>query len=108
MIDNGYKEEGRTMHRFWLKRIKDETGVSRTGRVLEGVLTQAGKVLVEWRPPHSTMGIYNDFGEFMLIHVDSHPSCNEVVWIDHPYLCPYIKDAEGKCNCTDRLIGNDD
>jgi hypothetical protein len=73
--------------------LKDKTGVSRTGRVLEGVLMQSGKVFVEWRPPHSTMGIYNSFEEFKIIHVDCHPSCNEVVWLDdiichHPWQDP--------------------
>lgn len=81
-IDNGFKAEGKALRRFYLNRIKDETGVSRTGRVLEGVLTQSGKVFVEWRPPHSTMGIYNSMQEFLVIHVDCHPSCNEVVWLD--------------------------
>ena len=81
-IDNGFREDGKPMRRFFLRRIKDETGVSRTGRVLEGVVTQAGKVLTEWRPPHSTIGVYNSMAEFLLIHVDCHPSCNEVVWLD--------------------------
>lgn len=81
-IDNTFRDEGKPFRRFFLRRLKDETGVSRTGRVLEGVLTQAGKVFVEWRPPHSTMGIYSSFEEFKTIHVDCHPSCNEVVWID--------------------------
>lgn len=82
VIDNSFKEVGQSMRRFYLNRMEDQTGVSRTGRVLEGVLTQSGKVFVEWRPPHSTMGIYNSFEEFKIIHVDCHPSCNEVVWID--------------------------
>ena len=81
-IDNGYQEEGTSMRRFYLNRIKDETGISRTGRVLEAVLCQDGTVLTQWRPPHSTLGVYKDMATFMLIHVDCHPSCNEVVWID--------------------------
>lgn len=87
-IDNTYKSEGEPMRRFYLNRLKDETGVSRTGRVLEGCVTQSGKVFVEWRPPHSTIGIYNSFEEFKTIHVDCHPSCNQVVFIDcyHPPL----------------------
>lgn len=68
--------------RFYVNRIKDETGISRTGRILEGVLTQSGKVIVEWRPPMSTIGVYNTLEEFMTIHIDCHPSCSEVVWID--------------------------
>lgn len=81
-IDNGFKEDGVPFRRFYLNRIKDETGISRTGRVLEGALCPDGKVVTQWRPPHSTMGIYNSMKEFRIIHVDCHPSCNEVVWID--------------------------
>lgn len=81
-IDNGFREDSRPARRFFLRRIKDETGISRTGRVLEGVLMQSGRVFVEWRPPHSAMVIYNSLGEFRTIHVDCHPSCNEIVWLD--------------------------
>lgn len=68
--------------RFYLNRTNDETGISRTGRVLEGCLLQSGKVVTEWRPPMSTIGIYNSFDEFLKIHVLCHPSCSEVVWLD--------------------------
>lgn len=81
-IDNGFSERSRPPRRFFLRRLKDETGISRTGRVLEGVLLQSGKVVVEWRPPHSTLGVYNSLDEFKTIHVDCHPSCNEIVWLD--------------------------
>lgn len=81
-IDNSFKSEGVAMRRFYLNRIKDETGVSRTGRVLEGVLTQSGHIIVQWRPPHTSIGIYGSLAEFNTIHVDCHPSCSEIVWID--------------------------
>lgn len=81
-IDNTYSENSNPPRRFYLERIKDETGVSRTGRVLEGVVWQNGEVTVQWRPPHSTMGFYHSMQEFLTIHVDCHPSCNVVRWID--------------------------
>lgn len=65
MIDNGLKEDGVPPRRFWLSRTKDETGISRTGRVLEGVLLQSGKVVAEWRPPMCSIGIYNSMDEFL-------------------------------------------
>lgn len=83
-IDNGFQETGRPPRRFYMRRLEDQTGVSRTGRVLEGVLWQNGEVTVQWRPPHSTSGFYHSLEEFNLIHVDCHPSCNEIVWIDPP------------------------
>jgi hypothetical protein len=81
-IDNSYSSEGQPPRRFYLERMKDETGVSRTGRVLEGVVWQNGEVTVQWRPPHSTMGFYHSMAEFLLIHVYCHPSCNVVRWLD--------------------------
>lgn len=81
-MDRDYQVAGVPLRRFYLRRLKDETGISRTGRVLEGALTQAGKVFVEWRPPYSTIGVYNSLSEFKTIHVDCHPSCNEIVWLD--------------------------
>lgn len=81
-IDNSESWESKQMRRFWLKRMKDETGISRTGRVLEGVLTQSGRVFVEWRQPHKTMGIYDSMEQFLVIHVYCHPSCNQIIWID--------------------------
>jgi hypothetical protein len=72
----------KTFRRFYLNRWIDETGVSKTGRVLEGVITPSNRTIVEWRFPFNSIGIYNSFEEFKRIHVDSHPQCSTVVWID--------------------------
>lgn len=68
--------------RFYMNRLSDVTGVSGTGRVLNGVILPSGKVILEWKSPHQTVGIYDDFKQFLTIHVESHPDCNEVVFID--------------------------
>jgi hypothetical protein len=81
-VDNSFSENSNPPRRFYLERLKDETGISRTGRVLEGILWQNGEVTVQWRPPHSTMGFYHSMDEFDLIHVSCHPSCNVVRWVD--------------------------
>lgn len=77
------------MRRFYMERLTDQTGVSGTGKVLEGALLESGKVIVEWRSPHKTMGIYNSFEEFKTIHVDCHPDMNRVYFIDRktPWHC---------------------
>lgn len=82
-IDNTFSNSSNPPRRFYMERIKDETGVSRTGRVLEGVLWQNGEVTVQWRPPLSTFGFYHSLKEFETIHVDCHPSCNVIRWLDH-------------------------
>jgi hypothetical protein len=70
------------MRRFYLQRTTDQTGVSGTGRVLEGVETASGRVFVEWRPPRPTLGIYDSIEQFLDIHVRSHPDATEMVWVD--------------------------
>jgi hypothetical protein len=69
--------------RFYLERQGDITGLSGTGRCLEGVLWQNGKVTVQWRPPLATIAIYDDFETFEKLHVHGHPSSNVVGWLEH-------------------------
>lgn len=76
------ESQDKPMRRFYLLRFQDETGISATGRVLEGMLMPSGKVIVEWRPPHATITIFNSLEEFRALHVDAHPSKNQIVWID--------------------------
>lgn len=68
--------------RFFMNRLSDVTGVSGIGRVLNGVIMPSGKVVLEWKQPHQTIGIYDNFKQFLTIHVESHPDSNEVVFID--------------------------
>lgn len=72
--------------RFYMNRLTDVTGVSGTGvsgtgRVVNGVIMPSGKVVLEWKSPQ-TIGIYDNFQQFLTIHVESHPDSNEVVFID--------------------------
>ncbi len=82
LIDNEEHDNSNAPVRFFMERREDETGISATGRVLEGVLWQNGQVTVQWRPPMSTITIYKNFQTFLKIHVTSHPSKNVVVFID--------------------------
>jgi len=85
--DSSFKADGVPMRRFWLNRIKDETGISRTGRVVEGVVCQNGQVIIQWRPPLTSIAIYPSLEVFMKIHVECHPSCNEIVFLDGDVPC---------------------
>lgn len=70
------------MKRFQLNRWDDESGISGTGVVLRGVIMPSGKVVIEWREPMTTITIYENIDMFRKIHVDSHPGCSEIQWID--------------------------
>lgn len=68
------------MKTFTIVRNGDESGVSGTGRILDGIIFHNGKVVVCWRTDidgtkhgDSSIGIYESFGAFRRIHIDSHP-----------------------------------
>jgi len=77
---------------FTVVRRGDETGVSGTGRVLDGFIAHNGKVVVFWRTDtpesesqhgHSSISLFDSFKAFKLIHIESHPdNKTEIVWYD--------------------------
>lgn len=79
---------GPNPHLFTVVRHGDESGVSGTGRVLDGVMWHNGKVSVCWRTDiagtrhgFSSITIYDSFEAFKFIHIDSHPTNDtEIVW----------------------------
>jgi len=75
---------------FSLIRHKDESGVSGTGRVLDGVIFHTGQVVVCWRsdinpdkPGYSSLIIYPSWDAFTHIHVTPHAEdASEIVYCD--------------------------
>jgi hypothetical protein len=71
---------------FTLIRHEDESGVSGTGRVLDGVIFHTGQVVVCWRsdvrldtPGYSSLAIYPSWDAFLHIHVYPHdPTTMEI------------------------------
>ena len=61
---------------FYMTRDADESGVSGTGKVLEGCVFKDGTTVIRWcveGKPSST-AIYPTFEDFNFIHVTSHPT----------------------------------
>lgn len=66
---------------FSLFRRVDTTGVSGTGRVLDGVIFHTGQVAICWRgdmkgdgsPGYSSIAIYPSWAAFVHVHVSPHP-----------------------------------
>jgi hypothetical protein len=74
---------------FTMYRVKDESGVSGTGRVLDGAVFHNGYTVVVWRTDieaaehgYTSVGVYPSYEAFEFLHILSHPS-NEtrVVWL---------------------------
>ena len=52
---------------FFLNRIEDESGVSGTGIVAEGIQFDDGKCILHWRN-YKTIGIYDSIEQLTEIH----------------------------------------
>lgn len=69
--------------RFYVVRHSDESGISGTGRVLDGVVFPCGKTVIKWRSKVSSVAVYEKFEDFKLLHIDCHPTnITEVKWLD--------------------------
>lgn len=68
------------MRRFVMNRIEDETGISGTGRVLEGVEFGDGSVAIRWTTAHRSWCIYTSITEVIALH--GHGGLTELRWLD--------------------------
>lgn len=68
------------MRRFQFIRNEDETGISGTGLVAEGVVLTSGKVVVNWLTKFPTISIYEKFEDAEFLH--GHDGKTVTKWID--------------------------
>lgn len=65
------------MRAFEVIRQNDETGISGTGKVIEGIIFSDGECVVKWVTEKSLgrcVSIWPNFGSFLSIHVYPHPN----------------------------------
>lgn len=68
------------MRRFALNRLEDETGVSGTGVVADGVVFEDGTTVLRWRTMGGSTAIYDSVQHLESIH--GHGGKTVVVFID--------------------------
>lgn len=68
------------MRRFQFQRNEDETGISGTGIVAEGVVLSSGKVVVNWLTKYPTISIYDSMADAQFLH--GHDGKTVTVWLD--------------------------
>ena len=74
-------ETGTTdFRRFLLVRYDDESGVSGTGVVAEGVQFSTGRCVLAWVTRFRSLAIYNSIDEIREIH--GHDGKTHVSWLD--------------------------
>ena len=68
------------MRRFYLEREVDESGISGTGTIAEGVEFDTGDCVLCWLTPTSSIGIYKNIKSLKAIH--GHGGLTKVRWQD--------------------------
>jgi hypothetical protein len=68
------------MRRFYLERIEDESGVSGTGKVAEGVEFEDGAVAMQWLSHKTSITFFRNIRNLKSIH--GHGGKTKVVFID--------------------------
>jgi len=69
------------MRTFHLQREEDETGISGTGRVAEGVEFSDGRVAMRWQThggEHNSTVLWDDINSVVAIH--GHNGKTQIVW----------------------------
>jgi hypothetical protein len=66
--------------RFVLMRAEDETGISGTGRIADGVEFQDGVAVIRWNTETASTAIYGSIEDIVTIH--GHGGKTTVHWID--------------------------
>lgn len=70
------------MRRFCLKRIEDESGVSGSGYVAEGVEFSDGSCALNWLTHTACHGVYKNIKQLEAVH--GHGGKTVVEWLDDP------------------------
>ena len=58
---------------FTVYRESDTTGVSGTGRVLDGVVFHTGQVVICWHSEHQSITVFQNWSAFESVHLKAHP-----------------------------------
>lgn len=66
--------------RFVLHRMEDESGISGTGIVAEGIEFSDGTCALRWKTKHRCTAVYDSI--LVLEHIHGHEGRTKIIWID--------------------------
>ena len=70
------------MRRFHLYRAEDETGISGTGIVADGVEFNDGAAILHWRGETASTTVFGSLSDVLKVH--GHGGKTTVEWLDVP------------------------
>jgi len=86
------------MTTFTVCRQSDETGISGEGVVIEGCLFATGHTVIHWLTPapRGSIAFFDNFDDFIKIHVSSHPTNGTIITYDDGRQTIYTATGEVK------------
>ena len=71
----------RGIRTFTVYRDDDETGISGTGVIIEGVKLASGQAVIHWLypPPRGGIAIFDSMDDFIKVHILSHPTNKTII-----------------------------
>lgn len=90
------------MTSFTVCRQSDETGISGEGVVIEGCVFATGHTVIHWLTPapRGSIAFFDNFDDFIKIHVSSHPTNGTIITYDDGTQTIYTATGEMKKNET--------
>lgn len=88
------------MTTFTVCRQSDETGISGEGIVIEGCVFATGHTVIHWLTPapRGSIAFFDNFDDFIKIHVSSHPTNGTIITYDDGTQTIYTATGEVKKN----------
>jgi hypothetical protein len=87
------------MRLFWLNRKRDESGVSGTGIIAQGVVFSDGTVVLRWLKGHKSTAIFENLQQLVAIHGHQHAT---LVTFERPASQKLIAVTQGELNELNR------
>ena len=80
---------------FTVCRINDESGVSGTGIVIEGITLATGQCVVHWLypPPKGSIAIFESIADFATVHIKPHPGNETIITYEDGEQVHYKQDG---------------
>ena len=81
---------------FTIARQYDDTGVSGTGVVIEGVVLATGQAIIHWLTPapRGALAIFDSMTDFIKIHINPHPDNSSILTWDDGEQIKYGDDSD--------------
>jgi len=80
---------------FTVCRINDESGVSGTGVVIEGIVLATGQCVVHWLypTPKGSIAIFESISDFATVHIKPHPGNETIITYEDGEQVHYKEDG---------------